>query len=233
MFRIAVEFRYVNRQIINKFIKYCFVFSKFLYEFIIPYDFILGNQCINTPFHLFDREEISPDILKCIMLYTMDTYNEQGQPCRHGTSAAAMRFVGSWLNQLAAVRSFPIQTQFLFGNDVTLSPDSEISQALLHGAAVVLRLFLEVPHYVLLTGISRDEVFFFDPYYEEEGTPEFDAEYYAKGIRFIYDQPKCANRAVSLERINRLSHGYYELGEFSCREALLMFRTSGECEWNA
>ena len=65
-----------------------------------------------------------------------------------------------------------------------LSPDSEISQALLHGAAVVLRLFLEVPHYVLLTGISRDEVFFFDPYYEEEGTPEFDAEYYAKGIRF-------------------------------------------------
>ena len=103
-----------------------------------------------------------------------------------------MRFVGSWLNQLAAVRSFPIQTQFLFGNDVTLSPDSEISQALLHGAAVVLRLFLEVPHYVLLTGISRDEVFFFDPYYEEEGTPEFDAEYYAKGIRFIYDQPKCA-----------------------------------------
>ena len=144
--------------------------------------------------YLFDREEISPDILKCIMLYTMDTYNEQGQPCRHGTSAAAMRFVGSWLNQLAAVRSFPIQTQFLFGNDVTLSPD---------------------------------------PYYEEEGTPEFDAEYYAKGIRFIYDQPKCANRAVSLERINRLSHGYYELGEFSCREALLMFRTSGECEWNA
>ena len=183
--------------------------------------------------YLFDREEISPDILKCIMLYTMDTYNEQGQPCRHGTFAAAMRFVGSWLNQLAAVRSFPIQTQFLFGNDVTLSPDSEISQALLHGAAVVLRLFLEVPHYVLLTGISRDEVFFFDPYYEEEGTPEFDAEYYAKGIRFIYDQPKCANRAVSLERINRLSHGYYELGEFSCREALLMFRTSGECEWNA
>ena len=59
--------------------------------------------------YLFDREEISPDILKCIMLYTMDTYNEQGQPCRHGTSAAAMRFVGSWLNQLAAVRSFPIK----------------------------------------------------------------------------------------------------------------------------
>ena len=67
--------------------------------------------------YLFDREEISPDILKCIMLYTMDTYNEQGQPCRHGTSAAAMRFVGSWLNQLAAVRSFPIQTKFLFGNE--------------------------------------------------------------------------------------------------------------------
>ncbi len=149
-----------------------------------------------------------------------------------GTSAAAMRFVGSWLNQLAAVRSFPIQTQFLFGNDVTLSPDSEISQALLHGAAVAASFLSKFRTMLFNRHFQRRGVFFFDPYYEEEGTPEFDAEYYAKGIRFIYDQPKCANRAVSLERINRLSHGYYELGEFSCREALLMFRTSGECEWN-
>lgn len=88
---------------------------------------------------------------------------------------------------------------------------------------MLLHVFLEVGHYVLLTGIEGDTAFLFDPYYEEEGTPEFDAEYYTEGITFINDQPKKANRAVSLERLNRFTRGYYEMGEFACREALIMF----------
>ena len=56
-------------------------------------------------------------------------------------------------------------------------------------------------------------------------SPEFDAEYYTEGISFINDQPKKANRAISMERLNRFSKGYYEMGEFSCREALIMFNT--------
>ncbi|MDO4291892.1 MAG: peptidase C39 [Eubacteriales bacterium] len=184
---------------------------------------------INGIRYLFEREEISPDIIKFIMLYCMDTYNESGEPCKHGTSAAAMKFIGSWLNQTSQVRRLPFSCEFLSKEAVTVLPGSRIHQALEEGAVTVLHVFLEVPHYVLLTGLSDNgEALLFDPYYEEEGTPEFDAEYYSKGIRFINGQPKRANRAVSLERLNRLTKGYYEMGDFPCREALIMKRTDGK-----
>ena len=70
----------------------------------------------------------------------------------------------------------------------------------------------------------------FDPFYEEEDDPEFDEEYSEEGITFINDRPKKANRAISLERINRTGNGYYEMGEFSEREALILFNTAVS-EW--
>ena len=60
---------------------------------------------INGIRYLFDREEIFPDVIKFIMLYCMDTYNEAGELCKHGTSAAAMNFVASWLNHFSQVKA--------------------------------------------------------------------------------------------------------------------------------
>ena len=37
--------------------------------------------------YLFDREEIYPDIVKYIMLYCLDSYNEAGEVGKRGTSA--------------------------------------------------------------------------------------------------------------------------------------------------
>ena len=77
-------------------------------------------------------------------------------------------------------------------------------EALKRGAAVQVRLILECPHYVLLTGLTDDgRVLLFDPYYEEEDDPEFDEEYRTDEIHFLYDMPKRANRSVSIERLNR------------------------------
>lgn len=180
---------------------------------------------INGLRYLFDREEIYPDMVKFIMLYCLDTYNEKGEICKHGTSAAAVKFVGSWLNQFGLMRAFPIRCEFLHGEKVTLEHGGKLLQALENGSVVLLHLYLEVGHYVLLTGVEGDEVLLFDPYYEEPGTPEFDAEYETEGIGFIDDQPKRANRRVSLERMNRTSRGYYEMGEFETREALIMTNT--------
>ena len=61
---------------------------------------------------------------------------------------------------------------------------------------------------------------------EEEDDPELDEEYATDEIRFINDQPKKANRSVAIERLNRTTKDYYEMGDFSCREALTMFNTS-------
>lgn len=178
---------------------------------------------INGLRYLFDREEIFPDVIKFIMLYCMDTYNEAGEICKHGTSPAAMNYLASWLNHFGEVKGFPVCCEYMSGEIVSLTPDSPVIQALQQGGVVVLRLFLEVAHYVLLTGIEGDRVLLFDPYYEEEDAPDFDEEYKTEEISFIHDQPKKANRSVSMERINRFSKGYYEMGEFSCREALIIF----------
>ena len=180
---------------------------------------------INGVRYLFEREEIFPDLIKFIMLYCMDTYNSEGELCKRGTSAAAMNFITNWLNHFSETRRFPIHCEFLSGEDVVVKEGSRIYEALNEGAAVVLHVFLEVAHYVLLTGIEGDKVLLFDPYYEEEGTPEFDAEYYTEGIFFGNDQPKKANRAVTLDRINRFTKGYYEMGEYECREAVIMYNT--------
>lgn len=176
--------------------------------------------------YLFEREEIYPEIIKFIMSFCMDTYNEAGEPCKHGTSAAAMNYVTCWLNHFGKVKNFPIHCEHYSGKDVTITPESPITAALVKGGVVLLHLFLDVGHYVLLTGIEHDRVLLFDPFYEETDDPELDKEYNTDEIRFIMDQPKRANRSVSVSRLNRMTKGYYEMGNFCCREALVMYNTN-------
>lgn len=173
--------------------------------------------------YLFDREVLYPDIIKYIMLYCLDSYNEEGEVGKRGTSASAMMFLSNWLNQFGEMKNFPISCEFLSGENVYLSQNSNIVGALQQGAAVVLRLFLDVGHYVLLTGIEGDNVYLFDPYYEELDDPELNQEYFDEGITFITDQPKRANRLVSIQRLNRLTKGFYEMGPYDIREAVIIF----------
>ena len=149
--------------------------------------------------YLFDREDIYPDIIKFIMLYSMDTYNEEGELCKHGTSAAAMNFITSWLNHFSQIKNFPLHCEFYSGEEVTLTPESPV--------------------------IENDRILLFDPYYEEEDDPDLDEEYATDEILFIHDQPKKANRSVAIERLNRTTTDYYEMGKPCCREALVMFNT--------
>ena len=175
--------------------------------------------------YLFDREEIYPDIVKFIMLYCMDTYNENGELCTRGTSAAAMNYITNWLNHFAETRHFPIHCEYITKDAVNLAPGSRIRETLEAGGAVVVRLNLECWHYVLLTGLSDDCVLLFDPYYEEEDDPELDEEYNTEEILFLHDMPKKANRRVSIERLNRTDTDYYQMGAIEGREAVLMFHT--------
>ncbi len=175
--------------------------------------------------YLFEREDIYPDLVKYITLYCLDTCNESGEPGRHGTSACAINFLADWLNHYGETRNFPIHCEYYSGDQVTITPDSPITRALASGGVVLLHLFLDVAHYVLLTGIEGDRVLLFDPYYEEEDDPALDKEYDTDEIYFISDQPKKANRSVSIERINRTTKEYYEMGDFSVRLAMAMFNT--------
>ena len=108
--------------------------------------------------YLFEREEIFPDLVKFIMLYCMDTYNEAGELCKHGTSPAAMSYMTCWLNHFSERKNFPLRCEHYSGDTVSLTPGSPIWQALEKGGVVVLYLYLDVGHYVLLTGLEDERV---------------------------------------------------------------------------
>ncbi len=183
-----------------------------------------GPVCLTNAIRfLFEREEIHPNLIKHIMCYCLDKCDEEGELGKGGTSAYAMLDFSNWLNQFGQTKNFPITASFLSGADVTIRQNGEILSALSQGAVVVLRLFLEVGHYVLLTGIEGDSLYLFDPYYEEEDDPQLDAEYGEEGITFINNQPKRANRLVSIDRLNRTTKGYYEMGPYDIREAVIIY----------
>ena len=118
---------------------------------------------------LFEREEIPPEVLRNIMLYCLDCYSSEGVPGKSGTSCAAMMFLSNWLNSMGNLGILPVKSRYLSGKEVYLGNESYVNDALRRGGAVVLRLFSDEWHYVLLTGEEGEHVYLFDPYYDQEG----------------------------------------------------------------
>ncbi|MGI6004740.1 MAG: peptidase C39 [Christensenellales bacterium] len=171
---------------------------------------------INAISYLFKREEIPPDVIKHIVLYGLDAYNEKGESGKHGTSQMAMAFIASWLNQFGKVKQFPILCQYLTGPEVFISQSSRIVCALQQGGAAVVRLKYEVWHYVLLTGADDRYVYLFDSYYRKR-------PFAAKGIDIIKGQPTKMNRRVAYDVLNGTGRSTYAMGPEQSREAVILF----------
>ena len=139
-----------------------------------------------------------------------------------------MMFLSNWLNEYGDLGIMSVSSEYLSGRSVYISEESRINHALNHGGVAVVRLYLDEEHYVLMTGVENENILLFDPYYEEIDDPELDDEYKTEEIEFLHHMPKRANRSISVCRLNRTALDYYQMGEFSNREALIMYRTSLE-----
>jgi len=171
---------------------------------------------LNAISYLFDREEIPPELIRNIMLYCLDCYGADSVSGKSGTSCTAMMFLSNWLNGFGKVGRLPVSSQYLTGRDVYIDAQSFICDGLRRGGAVVVRLFFDEWHYVLLTGWENDQVFLFDPYYRD--TP-FEQE----EIRCVTDHPFAYNRIVPQSFFNREDLDIYALGPIDTREAVLLF----------
>ena len=169
--------------------------------------------------YLFDREEIAPGVLKHIWVMGNDTFCDEGQIGKHGTSKASMRYMAAWLNAFGKGCKFPIHAEFLELEDAVVLPGTRTWQCLEEGGCAVMRCFSGgYGHYVLLTRILSDhEIGFFDPYEEE---PEFEGE----GRRVIEGQPRVMNRAAYTEIINGADESDYAMGKPEIRELLLLWK---------
>lgn len=174
------------------------------------------TSMLNAVSYLFDRSEISPEIIRNIMLYCLDCYNAEGILGKCGTSTAAMMFLSNWLCGLGKNRRLDISSRYLSGKNVYLGRDSRINDALRRGGVAVVRLYYDVEHYVLLTGERDGNLLMFDPYY-------WDQPYEQADILMVEDHPCAYNRIVPERYFNRESTEIYALGPCEGREAVLLF----------
>ena len=174
----------------------------------------------NAIMYLFEREEIPPDLIRHIGQCTLDSFDDKGHCGRYGTSGAAVRYFGSWLNELRYAGLLPIESGYVNNEEVFLGENSRLTEALKEDSAVVLHVFLHgTGHYILLTGVSDGVYHVFDPYYSEKDIIQ-------NGISVIKDQPYSHNLDITEDLLNALSGIDYSMGSIKTREALIIRRHS-------
>ncbi|GLC80294.1 peptidase C39 [Lacrimispora brassicae] len=171
---------------------------------------------LNAMSYLFTRDQIPPDIIKHIMLFCLDSYNAKGEFGKNGTSRMAMMFFSNWINQFGKMKKFPVQSEYLTGDEVHIGEDSKVMYGLQQGGVVVARVMYGCWHYVLLTGADGQCVYLFDPYFRKKPFKQ-------KGVEIITDMPYQRNRCVPWEMFNDTGKGPYALGPNETREAVVIF----------
>ena len=179
------------------------------------------TSMLNGISFLFEREEIPPEVIRNIMLYCLDCYSAEGVPGKCGTSTAAMMFLSNWLCGFGKIGQLEVSSEYLSGESVYLGQESRINDALKRGGVAVVRLYYDVEHYVLLTGIQDGKLLMFDPYYWEE-------PYEQPDILMVEDHPFSYNRMVPEYYFNRETTELYALGPKQCREAVLLFNNKAK-----
>ena len=172
------------------------------------------TSLLNALSFLFQREEISPELIRNIMLYSLDCYGS-GVLGKSGTSRMAMTFLSNWLDGVGKTGILPIASRHLSGQEVRMDRDSRIVDALHRNGVAVVRLFFEGEHYVLLTGEKEGRVYLFDPYYLPDGPV-------SEEVESTLEYPFRYNRVVPFFCFNR-EEGLYALGSEADREAVLVF----------
>lgn len=171
----------------------------------------------NAIMFLFEREEIPPDLIRHIGQCTLDSFDDKGHCGRFGTSGAAVRYFGSWLNELRYGGLLPIESSYVEKEQVVFDEDSELTLALKTGAAIVLHVYLNgAGHYILITGCADRIYHVFDPYFTE---PDANHE-----ILAVRDHPYSHNLDLPDALLNDESGQDYSMGKVATREALIIRR---------
>lgn len=174
------------------------------------------TSMLNAVSYLFERETIPPELIRNIMLYCLDCYGSEGALGKSGTSCTAMMFLSNWLQGFGTAGHLSVSSSYLSGKNVFIGDQSLINDALRRGGVVVVRLFYDVAHYVLLTGEQSGSILMFDPYYETEAFSEAD-------VLVTQEHPFSYNRVVPFSYFNKETQELYALGDIEGREAVLMF----------
>lgn len=173
---------------------------------------------LNALRYLFKRSEISPEIYKYIMQYTLDKTNENGENCKGGTSTYALEFLCNWLNENGSKKGMNLSCKVLPKEDCSIY-NQELNTHIQNGGVAILRLYQDCEHYCLLTALDDEYAYMFDPYYLNINYLDND-----DCCEIIKDRPFEFNRKVSKVRVDDTGTKDFTLVQGENREIILISR---------
>ncbi len=187
----------------NNKVKYEYTKTPLEYQ-ITEYD--CGTTTLLNAFkYLFKRSEISPEIYKYVMQYTLDQSNELGEIGKGGTSTFALKFLIDWLSKNGKNKGMNIKGYCLENDEVSIY-SKKVEDVINNGGVAILSMYQDCEHYCLLTKIDDEYAYLFDPYY-------LNINYYDKDeeVEIIKDKPFEYNRKVKKSRLEKDSKKDFSL----------------------
>ena len=166
---------------------------------------------------LFEREEIPIEVLRRIVMCTLDKFDEAGALGKKGTTHESMRYIAHWLDACSEAGWLDLTCRYLTGEAVTLAEGSFLRETIRAGGVATAFIDLDGWHYILLTGAEGENVYAYDPWRLPEPFPVPD-------VLTDYDHPYLYNRVVPLRRFESTDIHPYSFGPYETREAVLMTR---------
>jgi hypothetical protein len=185
-------------------------------------------DCVPTTFlnalnFLFKRDEIPPEVVQRILLYSLDTINKKGEHGKGGTTGLSANFLIQWLNAYsnAGAKNFKLDCEYLSGDydEINLGKNNKIIRCINKGGVALFSVCIDkdLLHYVLCTEADSRFLCFFDPYFRQKQFSSKEREH----CEWVTGEWKY-NLKVSRQRVDSLGHERYSLGPF--REVCLINR---------
>ena len=169
---------------------------------------------LNGMSYLLERQDIPPEVVRNVYLYSMDNFRADGYGAR-GTTHAALRYLTEWIERFGKTGQLNISSRYISEEQVSLEPDGLIAETIRNGGAAVTRIDLDGWHYILMTGLDEEYVYAFDPYKLDEPFP-------VPGVRVIADHELEYNRIIPRVSFATEDVHPYSFGPYQTRDAMLL-----------
>jgi len=188
-------------------------------------------DCVPTTFlnalnFLFERNEIPPEVIQRILLYSLDTINKKGEHGKDGTSGLSANFLIQWLDEYsnAGNKNFRLECEYLSSDnddDIHLGRNNKIVRCINDKGVALCSVCIDedISHYILCTKADQDFLYFFDPYYRHKQFSQKEKAFYE-----WIDDEWGYNLKVSRSRLDSYKTEKYSFGPKDQREVCLIKR---------
>ena len=85
------------------------------------------TSMLNAVSFLFEREQIPPELIRNIMLFSLDAFSPDGAFGKSGTSCTAMMFLSNFLGSFGRTGQLDLSARYLSGSCVRLSAEKYLN----------------------------------------------------------------------------------------------------------